>query len=148
MKVKRLLMLPDALSRIDETVRGVVDAVVPLQSADASRIAAVVKLIVDPSVLWPIFERQASYFSSEVTFEGGFRLAPLLREEWGLSDFQTGGFPQIAEHYRKIRNALAHARERRTNDVIYPTQQNAELLQPWLLPLRTIAGHAILYQDL
>ena len=147
-KVKRLLMLPDALYRVDETTRGVIDAVVPLQFNDPARMAAVVKLVIDPSVLWPIFERQASYFSSDVKFEGGFHLQPLLREGWGLADFQTGCFPQIAEVCRKIRNALAHAREKRMADFIAPTQHNAELLQPWLLPLRTIAAYAILYEDL
>lgn len=147
-KVKRLLASPDAILRVDETIHGLIDAVVDLRGQDEAKIAAVIKLVIEPDSLWPSFEVEASSFSSDVTFDGGFRLQALIREGWSLEDFRTGGFPKVADYYRRMRNALSHGRERRMTDVIHPTDRNAALLGPWLLPLRRIAAHAILYESL
>lgn len=147
-KVKRLLASPDAMLRVDETIHGLIEAVVDLRGSDEAKIAAVIKLVIEPDSLWPSFEVEATSFSSGVTFDGGFSLVALINEGWGLDDFRTGGFPKVADYYRKMRNALSHGREKRMTDVIYPTERNAALLGPWLLPLRRIAAHAILYESM
>ena len=144
--IKRLLVSPDALWRIDEVVHRVVDAVAELRTDEAAKLVAVVKLCIEPEQLWPAFVLEQDFFCQNHTFEGGFTLEPLLKEGWTVEDFKTGGFPRVAEYYRKLRNALAHARERRMSDVIQPTDRNAQLLEPWIQPLRTIAAHTILFE--
>ena len=142
--IKRLLQSPDALWRIDDLARRVLDVVADYRSEDAAKLTAVIKLCTEPEQVWPIFEQDENFFCQRLSFEGGFSLDPLLREGWTLEDFRTGGFPRLADSYRKLRNALAHGR--RAADVIQPTVGNARLLEPWIEALRITASNLILFE--
>ena len=147
-KVKQVLSSPGALSATQRTVHQLIDAVADFKVGDEAKIAAIIKMAVLPDAIWPDFQRRIKYFSEPVLFDGGFRLDPLIQENWSLADFSTGGFPKLAGYCTRIRNALVHSREKRMTDVIHPTTANAALLRPWLEPLRTIAGRTMLYESL
>jgi hypothetical protein len=147
-KVKRLLAAPDAMWKIDQTVHELLDAFAQYHATDEQKNGAVIRLTVPPEALWSDFQLDLPYFTAGVNFDGGLHLEPLLDTKWGLEDFTKAVFPsRIADYYRWIRNAIAHARERRQADVMLPTNRNAQLLQPWLRPLRTIAAHAMVYKS-
>jgi hypothetical protein len=81
-------------------------------------------------------------------FDGGFRLPPLIKDDWKKEDFFTAWTPKLPDALRKIRNALVHSREARMVNVIAPTRKNYHLLRPWIQPLQIIAYHTLVYREL
>jgi len=143
--VKRILASPATPVQINEAARQIHEAVVANQSiGEPDKIKAVVKQLVDPTVIWKEIEPNLDYFCSEVKFDGGFTLSALLSKRCDLDDFQvvwnSGSFPDTLRH---LRNALVHSREARMGGVIAPTRANYDLLRPWLGPLSVTAMQVV-----
>jgi hypothetical protein len=144
--LKRIIASPDLQARLDEASRQILDATVESRMDEEARLVAVVKQLVDPAALWREIEPNLAYYSGEIEFDGGFALAPLLREGWGLDDFKSSWIPKFPDASRKLRNALVHSREARMAKVISPTRANYERIRPWSWLLLSTASQVIMYE--
>lgn len=79
------------------------------------------------------------YFSSDLEFEGGFKIPALIKGEQEAKDPHKDILKSIVDRVDKIRNVLVHIRESRENKVILPTRKNNHLLIPYLFLVRRIA---------
>lgn len=145
--IRRAIQTPDALSRVPELAREVLDAVVDDRLQEAQKLVLCIESCVRPEKLWTAIEPNAESFSKQVHFDGGFSLPALINSDLGYEDFARTWNPKFADSIRKIRNALVHARESRQVGVIAPTQDNYDKLAPWLYPLRITAMDAIVFNQ-
>lgn len=79
------------------------------------------------------------YFSTDLEFEGGFKITALIKGEEDAKDPHKDILKSIVDRVDKIRNVLVHIRESRENKVILPTRKNNHLLIPYLFLVRRIA---------
>jgi hypothetical protein len=90
-------------------------------------------------------ENNIEYFSKKIYFEGGFSIAPIMKNEiTGISQLPENTLKSIKDNIINIRNCLVHLRESRENKVIFPTEKNHDLLTPYLYVLRRIAEKIII----
>lgn len=79
------------------------------------------------------------YFSTDLEFEGGFKISALIKGEEEAKNPHKDILKSIVDRVDKIRNVLVHIRESRENKVILPTRKNNHLLIPYLFLVRRIA---------
>lgn len=144
-EIHRAVAAPDLPSRVEQVARTVLEAVTEDRMEEARKVQVVLERHVRPEKLWEMIQPNASYFSEAITFEGGLKLQPLIKREWGLDDFKTAWSPKFADSLRMIRNGLVHAREKRMSGIIAPTSSNHALLRPWLAPLMVAAVELMIY---
>ena len=48
---------------------------------------------------------------------------------------------------RKIRNALAHGKDKETTGVIKPTASNFRLFEPWVHLIAAISAEVVIYEN-
>ena len=145
--IKRVICTPDALTRERDCAREILDALVLDKMTEAQKFATVIERTVDPATLWTIIEPNAGHFATEVTFEGGFVLPPLIKANWSIDDFKVAWTPKFSDLLRKIRNALVHSRESRMVGNIAPHKENYHKLAPWLPLLRAAAHDTMLFGE-
>jgi len=81
----------------------------------------------------------SSYFAKDITFDGGFVLSSLIKNEVEAENPSKDILKNIVDRIDKIRNVLVHIRESRENKVILPTENNSHQLIPYLYLIRRIA---------
>lgn len=81
----------------------------------------------------------ASYFSKDINFDGGFVLSSLIKDEKEAENPSKDILKNIVDRIDKIRNVLVHIRESRENKVILPTENNSHQLIPYLYLIRRIS---------
>jgi len=145
LKLRKIMLTPDLLSRLDETSAQMLDALVEHRMTDEQKLAKTVYRCVDPELVWNEIEPNLSFFSADVTFDGGFVLPGLLKRDATRADFCHHWNPIFVDALRKLRNALVHARESRMTGVIAPTYRNRVLVGYWLYPLSVTAMQVMLY---
>jgi hypothetical protein len=145
--VRRLLTSPEAPSRLYDVSRQILDIIVEERTSDDAKIVAVFQQAVDPAALWREIERKLPLFSESTVFDGGFTLPPLVKTGWGLDDFKTSWIPKLPDIFRKLRNALVHAREQRLAKCITPSIRNQRLLRPWALLSEIVTEQVITYGE-
>jgi hypothetical protein len=129
--VKRIVSAPETLSRPDDAVRHILDAMVEARKSDEAKIVEVVRQFVEPKKLWQEMQQNAAFFSSDVRFDGGFNLPAILKEDSTLELFEGVWIPKFPDTLRKLRNALVHSREARMATSVTPTKANYDRLRPW-----------------
>jgi len=77
--VRRILIAPDTLSRVDDASREILEAVVDEKLPDPQKFVIGIERCVDPTRVWEQIEPRCEYFASDVSFDGGFRLSPLIK---------------------------------------------------------------------
>ena len=81
----------------------------------------------------------AKYFSTDLKFDGGFKITALFTNEGQVENPPKDIMKSIIDRVDKIRNVLVHIRESRENKVILPTQKNNNLLIPYLFLLKRLS---------
>jgi hypothetical protein len=145
---RRLLAAPNALENISKTTEELVALLQSAKLDDYAKFGAVIRDIVDPKLLWGEILNHIEGFNTELRFDGGFCVPPLVVSNWNEKDFAHGGMEKFIKTARDIRNALSHGRDQRTAFVITPTPRNMRLLQPWALLMAVAAGEVMLYRGI
>lgn len=143
--IHRIVSSPDVVCRAEEVSRQILDALVEERTSDESKIASVIQRAVDPAALWAEVKGKGGFFSRTIEFDGGFTIPALVREGWSLEDFKGAWFPKVPDSFRKIRNALLHAREQRLSKCIAPTARNTGLLRYWSSLISIASSQIILF---
>lgn len=141
----KILQAPDLQSRLDDYFPKLIEALVPTRQNDEHKIKRVIEHRVNPGDIWLEISSNLPYFCTEHTFEGGFRLEPLVSADTTKEAFSKMWSPKLFEAIRAIRNSLVHARESRTEAVISPTAANSRLLRPWIPIVRRMAEQVTIY---
>ncbi|HUT37452.1 MAG TPA: hypothetical protein VNE39_28485 [Planctomycetota bacterium] len=145
--VRRVLLAPNMHDRLDAVCRNVIDAMQEDRTEPYAKLNSLLKKAADPAVVWRQIEPLADYFSCEMAFEGGVKLAPLLKAGWGAADFSAAWVPAFPQALRDLRNALVHARESRQVGTIPPTRRNYRLLSAWVGPIAVCAMQVMNYSS-
>ncbi|MGA9042669.1 MAG: hypothetical protein WB421_19205 [Terriglobales bacterium] len=141
----KILQAPDLQSNLDEYVPKLLDALVPTRQNDEHKIKRVIESRVDPKVIWTEISCNLPHFCVAHKFEGGFQTEPLVSIDTTEEAFSKMWNPKVFDTLRAIRNSLVHARESRTEAVIFPTVANARLLRPWIPVARRMAEQVTIY---
>lgn len=141
-KLKNILTKPDITENAEKYARSVTENFRDYfkQNDDSARLERLlIKYCTISDVKFEI-ESCFEHFSQEVKFDGGFVLAPLIKD---IKVFDNATNEQILkpirENIERIRNVIVHLRETRENKVILPTPRNNALLNPYLFLLRRLA---------
>jgi len=140
------LALPNALDDLTAVTESVVSAVQRMKMDEYARYETMLKEVVEPKLLWAELNRNMNAFTTEIQFDGGFKVGALLTATRAEADFGIQDVGNFAQRIRDIRNALSHGRDQKTGTTITPTTQNSERLQPWIGPIRLAASQVILYK--
>ncbi len=148
--VRRLLAAPAVSHRVNETAEKLVSLIggVSKQDNEVPKIHALLQEMVDPDMVWKEVNRNIGAFSSETTFEGGFKISSLLNGGDKRGAFAAAWPVAFYAAVRNIRNALSHGKDFKTNGVIPPTTRNLDLLRPWVPPLSVVAAQVVVCQGI
>jgi hypothetical protein len=145
--IRRIVSSPDIVVRAEEASHRILDALVDERTPEEAKITSVVQQAVDPAALWAEIALNEAFFSEPTEFEGGFVLPALIKKGWAIEDFRAAWIPKLPDSFRKLRNALLHAREQRLSKCIAPTACNSVLLRPWSLLISIASSQIILFGD-
>lgn len=146
--ISRIIRAPDLIGNVSGSVDGIISALASTQKLhDSQRIRLIIKKCVLPGVLWPDIRDNQEFFSRPTCFDGGFSVEGVVgakdrEENWGGHRLDN-----VADAFRKIRNALSHGKDQETTGVIRPTQHNINLFRPWVHLINAAAGEVVLYKD-
>ena len=143
-EVSWAITAPDALSRPEETITRIFDAISADRRSDNQKINSAILDCVEPQQIWGILKRAPDRFDKDVELDGGFVLVSLVGNARSCDEFAQS-WKQFPEPFHKVRNALVHARERRQSTTIAPTAANRARLVPWLLPLSEMAAQVMIH---
>jgi len=138
-RVKRILTAPETSLKSGEAAKEILDIASETRMEDEQKLVQVVKQFVNPENVWAAIKPNLQFFSNPIEFEGGATLDPLTKSTWGLDDFKVAWIPAFPERLRYLRNAMAHAREKRMARVLLPTRANDVKLRLWVEPLQVAA---------
>jgi hypothetical protein len=144
-KIAIILSAPETPMRVRKATSEIFDIMVDYKIEEYQKMEQIVWRCVNPDILWKIIEPNLGFFLVENVFEGGYQTKPFGKEGWKIEDFRSGWHPILITNLRNMRNAIAHAREKRTSSVVIPNSKNAMQLQPWLYVLKNIAQQILLH---
>ena len=145
-ELRYIISKPHALHDIDRTST---ELMLILREMKAEReqeaLPRFLKEVVKPERLWREIEPNQNLFSAATEFEGGLKISPIATEKTTSETFGPAGIEAFARACSKIRNGLAHGRDKVSADSILPTSRNFDLLRPWVNALTACAGEVVLY---
>lgn len=145
-EVRQIISRPHALHDVDKTAT---DLMLVLREIKTEReqdaIPRFLKEVVKPEQLWRELEPNRAFFTAPTEFEGGLRIDPIATDKTDASTFGSTGVDQFARVCTKIRNGLAHGRDKVSADSILPTSHNFDLLRPWVNALTMCAGEVVVW---
>lgn len=144
--VRKAVVSPDSAAKPREAARKILDALVEDKAAPNEKLNSVIEQLVDPELVWNEITACRQYFSSPVEFDGGVTIPALIKERWTLDDWKGLWIPKFPDNLRKLRNALAHAREARQAASLAPTRSNYERLKLWLPALEVTAMQVMVFR--
>ncbi|MBY4589502.1 hypothetical protein [Rhizobium redzepovicii] len=145
--VRKILTSPHVLDDVGKLTHDVVAAVQKSRIDDYQKFEQLLLQTVDPQILWQEIENDIDAFSSEIIFDGDFKLPPFVAGLKSKDDFYLNGLRNFCNTSRKIRNALSHGKEERQSSVITPTTSNYGKLGAWSHLMWVAAGEVILYES-
>jgi hypothetical protein len=110
-----------------------------LNHNDDVKMKKVIEEYCDPRVIWREINNDKEFYSEDHTFEGGFTIKALISSDTTEQSWSKMWMPKLYDHLTKIRNSLVHARERRENKVILPSQQNNARLKHYIPLIQRVA---------
>ncbi|PFG64316.1 hypothetical protein AXZ77_2951 [Thioclava sp. ES.031] len=147
-RIKKVLSSPHALSKIDTTMRSVVEALSAKNATeDIPKAQNLVSETIDMELLWAEIQRHKDYFCKPTNFDGGYAVKNLITDKDTCDTFSNNGVRNTLDRLRGIRNALSHGQDQQTRSVIRPTAHNRRLIRPWLNLIEIIAGEAMLNSE-
>lgn len=138
-KLRRFLKDPTLVNCSEEKLAELVNLLPNLNHNDDVKMKKMIEAYCNPSEIWKEIENDKLFFSDRIEFEGGFTSKALISETTDMDSWNTMWMPKIYDYLTKIRNALVHARERRENQVILPTNLNNSKLERLTPILRRMA---------
>lgn len=138
-KIRRLLRDPSAMESSDEHIAELHEIVVQHSQQDDTKIKGAIEECVDYRRVWREVAHDKEFFSSDASFEGGFRAKAIASKDMTESAFATNWVQSVYQSLTSIRNAIAHARERRQSHCILPTSANSDVIQRFLPVIGRIA---------
>lgn len=122
-EARRIILDPSFACATDETINELLSILSDRNHNDDVKMIKVIEDLCAPAHTWPEIYNDIDFFSSKVTFDGGFELPPLVHKDITPDAWETTAskiFPLLT----KLRNCIVHARERRENKVVLPTKEN------------------------
>lgn len=101
---------------------------------DEARMQKVIEDYCNPSLLWKEIQNDKDFFSSQIVFEGDVTIPPFISADMSEESWKNSWSPKLFQNLTKIRNSIVHAREKRINNVIAPSEKNAVLISR-ILPI-------------
>lgn len=133
-RLRRILLAPQNTISIESSIKELMDISAEVYGAnqnDDQKINTLIGYYSDLEILWKIISFHKDYFSNEIVFDGGCRIDALIKPDWSQDDVKMV-LKELAPKLIKIRNFIAHAREKRNSTSISPTERNANKLVPWI----------------
>lgn len=146
--IRKCLAAPDAAEKVEALTQQVIGALGESKIAEVQKLENLLRVCVDPKLVWRELEGNLRYFAAPIVFEGGFTLQPFIKENWTVDDFAVAWLPAFSNVLRLIRNALSHGREVRMATVVTPTTANFRSLQRWIGPIAAAAREVMIYRQL
>lgn len=145
-QLKSIISKPHALHDIEKTSTNLMLILREIKTErEQEAISRFLKEVILPDHLWREMEPNKAFFTTATNFEGGLRIDPIATDKTSGDTFGHAGVEAFARACTKIRNGLAHGRDKISADSILPIARNFDLLRPWLNGLQTCAGEVVLY---
>lgn len=132
--LSKLLRSPSFISCAEDRMAELFSLLTDSAQNDDFRIRKVIEEHCDPKLLWREIEKNKEFFYNDVCFDGGFNLPKLIAKDTTEETWCTMWTPRLIEQITRVRNCLVHAREKRENKAILPTDLNDKKLS-LLLPI-------------
>ena len=146
--IRKLLAAPHIADiNIDETVGRMLDIASVKTIDDIPKLKRLIRMNVDPKLLWRDIQANKDAFTEEAIFDGGFSIKALISKSDNEKSFCERSLDSFSDHIRILRNTIAHGKQQETAGVIEASERNMRLLRPWVHLLATAAGEVILYKD-
>lgn len=108
-------------------------------NTDSARMERVIETYCNYDSIKAELQANADYFCNDCKFDGGYILKPLLCEKTDLDKEPSNFYTNLRKRIEELRNVLVHVRESREDKAISPTDNNSNLLKPYLYLIRRIA---------
>lgn len=145
--IKKLLAAPDASSNSEKVVLSIMETLGESKLSDPQKLQWLFRRVVDCKLIWRELCLNKEAFTKATVFDGGFRVAPIIKDGWNIDDFETNWCAFLPDTLRSIRNALSHGRESRMSSVITPTSANFQKLQSWVPIVDVAAREVMVYRE-
>lgn len=145
--LRHLLKDPTLVTCPDTKIHELFAAFSDLAHNDDGRMKKVIEECCDPAVLWQDIENDRVFFSSQIIFDGGFTLPPLISNDSTKDSWSTMWMPKLYDQLTKIRNCLVHAREKRHSNVISPSKANNCRIERYLPLIARLAEQIALKNE-
>lgn len=146
--LRKLLATPDIGSELDATIDALAGIVREEKGNEYARFLKMFEELVDSDKIWNQICAFPEAFTSELTLDGGFQLAPVVANTKSKDAFGPKGMENVARAFRNIRNGLAHGGEAQAGRLILPTSGNFRKLLPWVHLIEIAAGEVVLFEHL
>jgi hypothetical protein len=127
-QLRSLLRDPALINCSDRQLGELFSILTDVNQHDDAKMRRLIQDGCDPAVVWRELENDIAFFSETHTFEGGFVIDPLVCSTTTFETWKPKGLASLYDSLKDIRNCLVHARERRENKVILPTDGNHKLI--------------------
>lgn len=134
-----ILRDPALISCAEDKVSLLFSCLVDLHHNDEAKMRKVIEEACSPDELWREIVNNKDFFTSDICFDGGFKLSSLISSDTTMDSWKSMWMPKLFDQITKIRNCIVHARERRINVVILPTRNNTKLINAYLPLIKRMA---------
>lgn len=145
--LKQILRNPTFIECSDNDVSQLFTYLCEKMENDDVKMQKVIEEYCDPSVIWKEIEHNKDFFSTLIEFEGDVKIEALIASDTTEETWKKMWMPQMYKYFTKIRNSIAHAREKRQSNVISPCASNSLLLYKVLPLIRRTAEMIALIKE-
>ncbi len=138
-RLRHILRDPAIVCCDDDTIAELFDALLDHHHNDDIKIQRVIEENVNMRTVWIDVWNDHEFFATKTEFDGGFVADALLSKDTTEDAWATLAIPKLFKVLTQIRNVIVHAREKRENKVILPTDANAKRLRRFVPVMRRIA---------
>lgn len=149
-QLRKCLEAPNALDDLDGLSERMISVLSPaVNQRDHVRIAALLRAVLDPDLLWRELSNNLAAFTGVTTFDGDLEVPPVIEQGMDQKAFadRKKGVDKFAGAAKEIRNGLSHGKEEHMKGVITPTVRNMHLLAPWIGPMALVAREVMIWRD-
>jgi hypothetical protein len=146
--IRKLLSAPNLSGEsLDHIIAQIMDFIALKSIDDIQKFRRVIKINVDPKLLWRDVQANIGVLSSDMEFDGGFVMKRLIPPNETERGFCERGIDAFTDSIRVLRNTISHGKNQETAGVVAATARNVQLLRPWQHLIATAAGEVVLYKD-
>jgi hypothetical protein len=146
-ELRQLIREPSIISCSEDKVNQLFAFLADLSHSDDVKMKRVIEEYCNPKIIWKEIENDREFFSSPLSFDGGFELGPLISKDTTEETWDTMRMPNLYDHLTRIRNSLVHAREKRQSSLILPTKANNKKIKRYLPIISRLAEQITLNKE-